>query len=194
MATNYVVGVDEVGRGPLAGPLLVAGVRAQVGTHHKVMHGIQDSKKLSEKQREEWFRTLTAARKREELDWRIAFVTAPVIDRDGIPYALRVTVRRVLRYLECVPEETKVLLDGGLYAPKRFHMQQTLVRGETKRQLIAAASIVAKVSRDRRMQRYARRFPEYGFDAHKGYGTKKHLTAIREHGPCELHRKTFIKT
>jgi len=197
MSSRYVVGIDEVGRGPVAGPLLVAAVIVRQTPNAKsqvarILQGIRDSKKLNKKQREEWFIRFKNAHSDGVLDWRVSFVTASVIDRKGIAHAARVCVQRVLAHLACAPEETQVLLDGGLTAPPSFIYQKTIVRGDERRPLIAAASIVAKVSRDRRMQKYGERFPEYGFDTHKGYGTKKHFCAIQQYGTCILHRKTFI--
>lgn len=189
------VGIDEVGRGPVAGPLLVAGVVTSKKNKKKTeraLEGIRDSKKLSERQRENWFDTLCALRERGLLDWRIAFVTPRVIDRDGIAKALGVTVARVLTHLEIKSDTTGVLLDGSLYAPVQYIYQETIVGGDERERLIAAASVIAKVSRDRRMQNYAARFPEYSFDTHKGYGTKEHMRAIKKYGTCELHRISFI--
>ena len=195
--TKYIIGVDEVGRGPIAGPITVCAVMVRQNPKSKyqiskVFRGIKDSKKLSEKQREDWFERLKDARARGLLDWRISFVTAAVIDREGISHAARMCVRRALSRLECEPEKTSVLLDGGLFAPSVFVNQKTIIRGDEKENLIAAASIVAKVSRDRRMRNYAVRFPKYGFDQHKGYGTKSHMRATKSHGMCALHRKTFL--
>lgn len=192
---EYFVGIDEVGRGPIAGPLLVAGVITSKKNKKEVerrLYSIRDSKKLSEKQREMWYGKLYEMKSEGLLTWRISFVTARVIDRDGVARALRVTVARVLAHLKAQPNKTGVLLDGSLHAPRQFTKQKTIVRGEEKEKLIAAASVVAKVLRDRRMRNYAERFPKYNFDIHKGYGTQEHMRVVQQHGLCPLHRRTFI--
>ena len=196
MRISFTVGVDEVGRGPLAGPLLVAAVSTRQSAHSRrlsaSLSGIRDSKKLSEQQREAWFLRLRGLRDGGLLDWRVSLVTPAGIDRRGMSYALRVSVARALAHLSCAPSETRVLLDGSLHAPRDFAHQETIVHGEDREPLIAAASIVAKVSRDRRMRRYAEHFPEYGFDTHKGYGTAAHRDAIERYGTCVIHRESFL--
>jgi ribonuclease HII len=194
MAYDYLVGVDEVGRGPLAGPVAVGAFAVAESLKSKVqrlLRGIRDSKKLSEKQREEWFLCFSEAQEAGFLNFTVSFVGPKQIDRLGINKAIQLGLARALRRLAQPDNTSLVLLDGGLYAPKRFVYQKTLVGGDARKPIIAAASIVAKVLRDRRMVRYAQKFPEYGFERHKGYGTAEHLRMLRRHGLSPLHRRTF---
>lgn len=192
----YRIGIDEVGRGPLAGPVCVGACAAVAGTPRGVPHllrGVRDSKKLTEKGRILWYKRIRRAAARGEVMAATSFVGEKIIDEKGIAFALRVAIRRVLRRLALPPENCLVLLDGGLKAPRSFEFQRTVVGGDETEPLIAGASIVAKVRRDKKMEKLARRFPEYGFELHKGYGTGKHYEALREYGPCELHRRSFLK-
>lgn len=192
-----MVGIDEVGRGPLAGPVAVAAVRFQTDQlrrlGRRLLAGIRDSKRLTEEARETWFARFSAARADGLCEYAVSFVTSARIDRVGIAPAVRAALARSLSKLNPDPERTLVLLDGGLRAPVQFLYQKTIVRGDATEPLIAAASIVAKVLRDRRMVRYARQFPLYGFERHKGYGTHMHVSALQQHGPCTLHRKSFCR-
>ena len=180
-----IIGVDEVGRGPLAGPVTVGAVVANKNL--RILRGIKDSKKLSAKQREEWlfkFKNLKSA---------TASVGAQIIDRIGITAAARLATGRCLRKLRIKNLKFKILLDGSLYAPRTYLNQKTIIRGDEKIPLIAAASIVAKVHRDNKMVRLHEQFPKYRFDLHKGYGTKLHQRVIKKHGLSILHRMSFCK-
>ncbi|OGG69294.1 hypothetical protein A3F27_01365 [Candidatus Kaiserbacteria bacterium RIFCSPHIGHO2_12_FULL_53_13] len=192
---KFVIGIDEVGRGPLAGPICVGAVIMPAALSRKDFRGLKDSKKLSAKQRGEW-----AARVRA--DARLSFATAMVgprtIDKIGIVHAGNLAVARALgrlaRFFTDVSlEHHQVLLDAGLRAPYSFKHQKSLIRGDETEVSIALASIVAKVKRDAHMERLAARYPEYGFELHKGYGTTFHIRAIRSFGPCELHRESFCR-
>ncbi len=192
---SYIIGIDEVGRGPLAGPICVGAVIMPSALSRRDFRGLKDSKQLSAKQREEW-----AARVRE--DARLRFATAMVeahsIDEIGIVRAGNLAVTRALARLERlfgdVPlERLEIRLDAGLRAPLRFARQRSIVRGDETEVSIALASIVAKVKRDACMKRLAARYPEYGFELHKGYGTALHREAIRSFGLCELHRESFCR-
>ena len=203
---KWVIGIDEVGRGPLAGPITVAAVATAVGVRYhipntkskKVLANIKDSKKLSARQREEWFRRITY-----HAGFYIthASVGPQAIDRHGITKAARTAVARCLQKLskEVRPpggrggrtSAFQILLDGSLYAPADYHYQQTIIKGDEKIPLIAAASIIAKVRRDRTMTRLAKKFPHYHFEIHKGYGTKMHQNAIQRHGLSSVHRASF---
>lgn len=188
---THIVGVDEVGRGPLAGPVTVAAVKVSVvnmAAAKKLLSGIRDSKQLTEQHREKWYRVVTST---PLIAYALTYVSAPVIDRDGITGAVRRALTRSLDKLTLDPERAHILLDGGLVAPSQFTSQETIVRGDAQEPLIAAASIIAKVHRDARMVRYARAYPQYGFERHKGYGTEVHRNAILEHGLSPLHRKSF---
>ncbi len=194
---QYVVGVDEAGRGPLAGPVAVGVVMVPQNFNiKKVFPGVADSKKLTEKKREEIYTLLQQAQRNETLRYVVVFASAQMIDRDGITKAVRDAVWRgvyklVCRYLG--PREqssVRVLLDGLLVAPPEY-VQKTIIRGDATEPIISLASIAAKVERDRLMVEYAKKFPNYGFEVHKGYGTQKHLAAIKKFGLCAIHRTTF---
>ena len=191
MKTNYLIGIDEVGRGPIAGPVTVCALK--LCGNPEFFRGVRDSKKLSEKQREVWFEKFKRARNAGVIEYKVAFVTPARIDRIGIVKAIDSALGRAILRLDVNPNKCEVLLDGGLKAPAQFVHQKTLKKGEEKRRIIAAASIMAKVSRDRRMRNYAKRFPEYGLDQHKGYGTAFHYKCLKRHGLCDLHRRSFLK-
>ncbi len=189
---SYVIGIDEAGRGPLAGPVAVGAVKISLGFKKSFFKSIQDSKKLTESERELWFDLATEAHKKGELDFAVSLVSEKVIDRKGISYAIRLGIKRTLLALG-VSEDSQVFLDGGIKAPERFIHQTTVVRGDEKIPVISLASIVAKVTRDRKMVKLSKKFPEFSFHIHKGYGTYMHRQAIKKYGSTELHRKTFLK-
>ncbi|MFZ2484718.1 MAG: ribonuclease HII, partial [Minisyncoccia bacterium] len=188
----YVVGIDEAGRGPLAGPVAVGAVKVLPGFGRKFFKGIKDSKKLSEEDRELWFALATEAHKRGELDFAVSLVSEKVINRKGISYAIRLGIKRCLAALD-VSEDSQIFLDGGIKAPENFTHQLTVIKGDEKIPIISLASIVAKVTRDRKMVRLSKKFPKFNFHIHKGYGTSMHRQAIRKYGSTEAHRQTFIK-
>ena len=191
---RYVlVGVDEVGRGPIAGPLAVGAFASRKNVLKKHFWGVRDSKKLSPKQREEWFRKIKDLQRLQLVDFSVTFVSASSVDTIGISKALRRAISSCLSKLVVSPERTEVLLDGGIKAPRRFLLQKTIIKGDEKERIIACASIVAKVIRDRRMTRFSKHYPEYGFEVHKGYGTVKHYEALRKYGFCSIHRKSFLQ-
>lgn len=189
---QYVVGIDEAGRGPLAGPVAVGAVKVLPGFGRKFFKGIKDSKKLSEEDRELWFALATEAHKRGELDFAVSLVSEKVINRKGISYAIRLGIKRCLAALD-VSEDSQIFLDGGIKAPENFTHQLTVIKGDEKIPIISLASIVAKVTRDRKMVRLSKKFPKFNFHIHKGYGTSMHRQAIRKYGSTEAHRQTFIK-
>lgn len=190
---RFIVGIDEAGRGPLAGPVSVGGVVIVANHKHELLKGAKDSKLLPEKSREEWFKKIKEAKKSGSLDYAVSLVSAEIIDRKGIVFAVRKGIQRVLRRLEVPPHETLVLLDGSLYAPEQFIYQETIIGGDRKVPLISLASIAAKVTRDRRMVRLSKKYPEYDFHIHKGYGTLSHRKKIKKNGPSEIHRKSFLR-
>jgi ribonuclease HII len=192
--TKYIIGIDEAGRGPLAGPVSVGAVMVRRGGEKTFLRLMRDSKQLSEAAREELFSDLTSLRKQGVLNFSHSFSSASVIDRRGIVPAIRSALSRCLLKLEADPRECEVLLDGSLYAPDEFVAQKTIIRGDASEPIISAASIVAKVMRDRYMERVAVSYPSYGFEVHKGYGTAKHRAAIRCHGLSGLHRASFCKS
>lgn len=190
---KQIIGIDEAGRGPLAGPVAVGAVVVPAGFNKKFFKGIQDSKKLSAEDRELWYKLAHEAKRRGHIDFAVALVSEKVIDRHGIAYALRLGIKRVLKRLEVEPADAQVFLDGSLKAPAEYEHQLTVIKGDEKIPVISLASILAKVTRDRRMVTLSRQFPEFMFDIHKGYGTIAHRQILRKYGPTEHHRKSFIK-
>ncbi len=191
MAAQFIVGVDEAGRGPLAGPLAVGVVVAHKNFSIREMFpGVADSKVLSEKKREEIYSLLVTYARQGLLRYTVIYVRAETIDRIGLTKATMRAVHGGVRKLAPEVEGYKVLLDGLLHAPKEYK-QETVIRGDATEPIISLASIVAKVNRDRLMKRLAKKYPRYGFEIHKGYGTKMHRKNIRKLGLSELHRKSF---
>lgn len=185
--TNIIVGIDEVGRGPLAGPITVAALATRKNAKTaRVLIGIKDSKKLSPMRREEWFHTIT---QNKIFSFAVVSVSSRVIDLKGISHAARLAISKCLKKLSS-SLRAHIMLDGGLYAPEEYR-QKTIIKGDEKVPLIAASSIIAKVTRDRYMVRMDKKYPKYGFDKHKGYGTRAHFAAIKKHGLSKIHRKSF---
>ena len=178
-----VCGIDEAGRGPLAGPVYAAAVLLPEGL---VIEGLNDSKKLSEKKREALFDVICE----NALAYGIGFADEKEIDEINILQATYLAMRRA--YDNMQKKCDYVLVDGNRMPPMPVP-GETIVKGDAKSPSIAAASILAKVSRDRVMLKYAEEYPEYEFEKHKGYGTKAHTEALLQHGPSPIHRKTFLK-
>ena len=177
-----VAGIDEAGRGPLAGPVVAAAVVLPEGFHHAEL---DDSKKLTERSRERLFAEITS---QGEIGWAVAVVESEEIDRLNILRATHEAMRRAFAALLFAPDHA--LIDGLPVLP--FPIPQTaLVGGDGLSFSIAAASVIAKVTRDRLMVEMEARYPAYGFAQHKGYGTALHLAKLRAHGPCAIHRKSF---
>lgn len=193
---KYIIGIDEVGRGPLAGPVAVGAVCIYAEHKKKVeklFPIIKDSKKLTPKKREEWLLQIEKAEFLGYLSCSVSFVTPSVIDKKGLSHAIRTAMAMSLGAIEHNVVETKVLLDGSLYAPEHYENQETIIKGDEKELAIALASIVAKVARDKRMTLLAKKFPAYGFEKHKGYGTRAHYDAIKKNGITKHHRKSFLR-
>lgn len=195
---RYLIGIDEAGRGPLAGPVAVGAVIVPRNFNWAIVKGVRDSKQLTPHVREEWYERLRALRREAALNFAVSFSSAATIDRRGIVPAIQSALNRSLYKLtENRPLYTEVgslyqiLLDGGLRAPEEFTFQKTIIRGDESEPLIALASIMAKVTRDRLMRRLASKYPVYDFHVHKGYGTPAHRRSIVENGRCKLHRSTF---
>jgi ribonuclease HII len=191
---THIVGIDEAGRGPLAGPVAVGGVRISHTFEKKFFKGIKDSKQLTEEERELWFSLAKEAKKQGDLDFAVALVSEKVIDKHGIAYAIRLGIKRVLKALHISETESQIFLDGGIKAPETFLHQKTVVKGDEKIPIISLASICAKVTRDRRMVKLSEEYPEYRFDSHKGYGTQVHRDAIKKYGLIGLHRRSFLRS
>jgi len=192
---RVVIGIDEVGRGPIAGPVALCAFRLRTKIKPPIVEGrpvpLRDSKKLTREQREAWYRHLLALKKEGKCDFSVSMQSAKKIDTIGISACIRVAITAVLTKLDTKPSEL-ILLDGSLHAPKEFKKQRTIIKGDEKEPAISLASIVAKVMRDRSMYRMAKKYPAYGFETHVGYGTKKHYTAIKNHGVTDLHRRTWL--
>ncbi len=190
---KLILGVDEAGRGPLAGPVAVGVVAATEGFDFlEAFPGLNDSKQLSEKNRERIFALLLERKEAGEIRFCVKSVSASVIDRAGITKAVVSAVHAGVRELAPDPLEARVFLDGLLHAPEGYE-QETVVRGDSTIPAIMLASVAAKVVRDRYMVSLAADYPSYGFERHKGYGTKAHQAAIREHGLSSVHRRSFCK-
>lgn len=189
---SWIVGIDEVGRGPLAGPVAVGAVRASAKTLRR-FRDIRESKQLSPRARAEWAKRI-ADERGPELEFAVAFVAASTIDRIGINPAIARALARAIGRIGVDPAASLVLLDGGLRAPDVYPAQRTIIRGDASETVIAMASVVAKVARDARMAKLSRRYPEYGFERHVGYGTAAHIAAILRHGPTSEHRLTFLRS
>jgi ribonuclease HII len=191
--TRYIVGIDEAGRGPLAGPLAVGVVAWPVSyKFQKLFANVRDSKQLSAARREYFFKELYREQKRGLILCKVIFITPRVIDTQGMTRALRLGVARALNALCLDVSIMNIVLDGSLFAPPQYK-QKTIIRGDETVPVISTASIIAKVSRDRRMIRLAKKYPEYGFEKHKGYGTKAHYKALCKHGASPAHRKLFLR-
>lgn len=185
MAKGYrhICGVDEAGRGPLAGPVCAAAVILPEGC---IIEGVNDSKKLTEKKREALFDVIIET----AVSCSIAFGTVEEIERDNI---LQTTMNTMRRAVEGLSVKADYAMIDGNRLPKLSIPAEYIVGGDAKSMSVAAASILAKVSRDRLMLEYAKKYPEYGFEKHKGYGTKLHVEKILELGETPIHRPSFLK-
>jgi len=187
---QWLVGVDEAGRGPLAGPVAVGVVAVPRRFDIKrAFPGVDDSKKLSEAMREEIYTEALARARAGDIKLCARLAGALYIDTHGIVRAVRRGVYSGVRYV-ATPENSFIKLDGLLIAPPEYR-QETIIKGDALEPIISLASVVAKVRRDRLMKKLAAEYPQYGFDVHKGYGTRRHRDAIGEFGLCELHRRSF---
>ncbi len=191
---RYIVGIDEAGRGPLAGPVSVGVVIVKESFVKEIskLKNLHDSKKLSPQKRDFWYEKIEIMKKEGNIDFAVSLVDARVIDKKGISESIKMGIKRGLKKLSPKPEYTEIFLDGGLRAPKYFKKQQTVIKGDETVPIISLASIVAKVRRDRRMDALSLRYPKYDFHIHKGYGTKEHYKALKKHGFCDIHRRSFI--
>lgn len=178
-----VCGVDEAGRGPLAGPVCAAAVILPENT---IIEGVNDSKKLSEKKREALFDVI----KEQALSYSIAFASVEEIEDINILNATMLAMKRAVEGLDVKADYA--MIDGNRL-PDLSIDSEFIIKGDAKSMSIACASILAKVSRDRLLYEYAEEYPEYLFDKHKGYGTKAHVEAIKKYGPCPYHRLSFLK-
>ena len=203
---KYIIGIDEVGRGPLAGEVTVAAVLMPKKfkiKNQKLTKKIKlrDSKKLTPEQREIWFEYV---KKELFLSYAVASVSPRAIDKINISKAANLAAGKAFTLLikksKIKIENCEVCLDGGLYLKTTNnklqitkYKQRTIIKGDEKIPAISLASIVAKVTRDKKMEKLHKKYPQYGFKNHKGYGTKEHFKAIKKHGPSKIHRLTFLK-
>jgi ribonuclease HII len=185
------IGIDEAGRGPLAGPLSVCALQILRKGVLKAFPTNCDSKKFSAAKREEFYSRILQEQKNGAINFSVILVPNTKIDRNGIEFATRFGIEKALQKLKVSPTNSIVSLDGRLKAPSQFVHQKTYIRGDSKKQEIGLASIVAKVTRDRYMKKIAKQYPKYGFEDHVGYGTLKHRGAIKKYGLSLIHRRTF---
>lgn len=181
---SCICGVDEAGRGPLAGPVCAAAVILPKGA---VIKGLDDSKKLTEKKRERLYDII----KQTAVAYSVAYGTLEEIETVNILEATYLAMNRAIEGLTVKPDFA--LIDGNR-VPRGIKIPcETIVKGDSKSMSVAAASVLAKVTRDRLMLEYDKKYPEYNFKKHKGYGTKEHTKLIKQYGPCEIHRLSFLK-
>lgn len=181
---SCICGVDEAGRGPLAGPVCAAAVILPEGA---VIEGLDDSKKLTEKKRERLYDII----KQTAVAYSVAYGTLEEIETVNILEATYLAMNRAIEGLNVKPDFA--LIDGNR-VPRGIKIPcETVVKGDSKSMSVAAASVLAKVTRDRLMLEYDKKYPEYNFKKHKGYGTKEHTELIKQYGPCEIHRLSFLK-
>ena len=181
---EHIAGIDEAGRGPLAGPVVVGIV---IMNKSSFIEGVNDSKKITEKKRELLYEQIT----NEAIDWPVGIVDQKEIDEINILNATKKALHEAISNLKIKPD--RILVDALEHIDTNGIPYTSIIKGDAKVYSISAASIIAKVTRDRIMQEYDEIYPEYGFAKHKGYGTAQHIQAIKTYGPCILHRKTFIK-
>ncbi len=204
---KYLIGIDEVGRGPLAGPVAVCAlcICQNKNLNNKTkfaganFRNFKDSKKLSHNQRVEWLEKINLEKKKGNILYKVSFESNKIIDKKGLTFAIKNALGKSLNSLNLSAQaginskECLVLLDGGLRAPAEYTNQKTITKGDEKELAIALASIVAKVTRDDLMVKLALKYPGYGLEKHKGYGTRDHYKAIKSQGISAIHRKSFLK-
>lgn len=181
---NYICGIDEAGRGPLAGPVVVGAV---ILPKDSFIEGVNDSKKISEKKREMLFEKII----KESIAWSVGIIDQKLIDKVNILNATKLGLTEAISKIEKKPE--LLIIDALDNVDTLGINYKSIIKGDAKCYSIAAASIIAKVTRDRIMRQWDEVYPEYGFAKNKGYGTKQHIQAINEFGICSLHRKSFVK-
>jgi ribonuclease HII len=197
MKSKWIVGVDEVGRGPVAGPVSVCVCAISLDYYKKMSAnwrrtGLTDSKKMTAKNREAWYEKACILQKEGHICFAVISKSAKVIDTRGIQYAIRACIAEGFEKLSLDPKKTFVYLDGGLCAPEMYKNQTTIIKGDLTERSISLASVIAKVTRDAYMVKMAKKYPLYGFGAHKGYGTRAHYIAIAKKGIISLHRKSYL--
>ena len=195
MSNKFIVGIDEAGRGPIAGPVAVGVFVCRKNFSmklRKIFPGLNDSKKLSEIQRERIFSQIETEKEKGDVDFCVSLISAKIIDQKGITFAVQLGINKVIKKLNLNSKDTFIYLDGLLKAPKEFS-QETVIKGDAKIPVISAASICAKVVRDRYMRKLAQKYPDYSLEKHKGYGTKEHYKFLLKYGMSSEHRKSYLK-
>ncbi len=192
-SVKWLVGIDEAGRGPLAGPVAVGIAVIPSKFSWEIIPGVGDSKQITEKNREAIFLQAKQLKQMKKLDFVVTLISARTIDKIGITAAVRQGIESGLKKLSLSPEVTEVRLDGLLHAPIEYKHQQTIIKGDSTEKIIGLASILAKVTRDRYMLRQTKKYPKYQFAQHKGYGSVLHRNLILEHGFSPLHRQTYCR-
>lgn len=198
---KWVIGIDEVGRGPLAGPVYVCAVAMPQAEYQKMNRRrgwqkptlLKDSKQMTAANRELWHAKARTMEKAGLIKIAVASRTAAMIDRQGIAVCIRACIASNLKKLGLDPKDCMVLLDGGLKAPAEYKHQQTIIRGDDSQKIISLASVVAKVSRDQYMTALHKQHPSYLWSSNKGYGTRAHTSAIQKEGITLFHRQSFLK-
>ena len=181
---KYICGIDEAGRGPLAGPVVVASV---IMPENSMIEGVNDSKKVSEKKREKIYDLILE----EAISYGVGIIGQDEIDEINILNATKKGLTMSLK--ELIQKPDLIIVDALTHIDTLGIPYESIIKGDAKCYSISAASIIAKVTRDRIMREWDKIYPQYGFVQHKGYGTSAHINAIKEYGPCPLHRKSFIK-
>lgn len=189
---RWIIGIDEAGRGPIAGGVSVGAVAIPRKFDPAFFKGIRDSKKMTAPAREAWFSRLREGEQAGKVAFSHSSTGPGMIDRVRVVRAIDLAIRRAMQKFCLPPNECLVLLDGSLRAPEEYLFQETIIGGDDTIPVISAAAVVAKVSRDRKMSRLAARYPKWGFEKHKGYGTKEHYKNISVYGISDIHRRSYL--
>ncbi len=198
---EYLVGIDEAGRGPLAGPVSIGTSFIPKSKSKSIFNllkknGLNDSKQVKELKREKLYEVLNQLQKEGKINWSATLVSAKIISTKGISHAINFGIKRNLEKLKIKERETEIILelDGALKVPKgNWKKSSVIIKGDSIKPSIMIASILAKVTRDRYMKKNSKKYPQYGFEIHKGYGTLKHRNLIKKHGLCKEHRVGWCK-
>lgn len=190
---KWVIGIDEVGRGPVAGPVAVCACAIPLTEYKKrKWSGLTDSKKMTSKQRLVWYKKALELKQKGSILYSVAYRSNTSIDTKGISVSIRGCISQALKSINLNPRECTVLLDGSLKAPPEYKNQKTIIKGDSKEQIISLASVIAKVSRDKKMESLHNKYPKYNWEKNKGYGTREHYKALVSFGFTPLHRRSFL--
>lgn len=194
MKGKWIIGVDEVGRGPIAGPVVICACAFNPKYRKKLsFKDLTDSKKMTKKSREEWFKKARVWKNKKIINYKISLKNSNFIDKHGISKSIKKCVFSSIYKLNLDSQNVLVLLDGGLKAPEKFVYQKTITKGDLLKKEISLASVIAKVYRDKLMDKLHKKYPIYKWSKNKGYGTKDHFTALNKSGLTEFHRISFTK-